>query len=282
MTPQPLPEVREAEASTEIRAIYDDIKTATGIPQVNLIFRHLALEPAVLEWAWSTIGPLYRSGAIAEGAVQLERRLGARPLPPVWQGMAESEARKVRAVLAFYNRGNPANLIGLTTLVSVARSPTTDDAPSSAGDRLSSQSASSPLEDEAEPVPPFPRREDLPPEAARLARELAARQSGAEMGVTPSLYLHIALWPDVMRNAYDRVLPMVTAAGWPHEVKWVIGIARELADGLAGQLIVPAQKPPEDVLQPYIRTIQGFVTGPIPEMVLIGRALAGRGAESAA
>ena len=34
-------EIRESEASPDIAALYADIRQATALPQVNLIFRHL-------------------------------------------------------------------------------------------------------------------------------------------------------------------------------------------------------------------------------------------------
>ncbi|MGI9408555.1 MAG: hypothetical protein ACR2OV_00675, partial [Hyphomicrobiaceae bacterium] len=53
-----LAELREADAPAAIVAIYEDIKRATGIPQVNLIFRHLATVPGMLAWTWDLLGPL--------------------------------------------------------------------------------------------------------------------------------------------------------------------------------------------------------------------------------
>ena len=53
-------EIRETDASPHVAALYADIKAATGTPQVNLIFRHLATFPGVLDWAWAVLGPAYR------------------------------------------------------------------------------------------------------------------------------------------------------------------------------------------------------------------------------
>ena len=47
--------MREEEAPAEIARIFADIKRASGTPMVNLIFRHLAIIPGGLEWAWSCI-----------------------------------------------------------------------------------------------------------------------------------------------------------------------------------------------------------------------------------
>ncbi|MEO1711338.1 MAG: hypothetical protein AAFR70_13830, partial [Pseudomonadota bacterium] len=55
-----LPEVREADADAETREIYAEIRAASRLGQVNLIWRHLAIDIAVLRWVWGVLGPEYR------------------------------------------------------------------------------------------------------------------------------------------------------------------------------------------------------------------------------
>ena len=52
----------------DIAAIYTDIRATLGVPVVNLIWRHLAVFPDGLPWAWESLKPLYASGAIAAEA----------------------------------------------------------------------------------------------------------------------------------------------------------------------------------------------------------------------
>jgi hypothetical protein len=273
---QKLPEVREENASAAVRAIYADIKQATGIPYVNLIFRHLALHPEVLAWAWDAVGPLYRDGQIASAVARLEVALPTPNDPaaePIWSEFAEGDAEQIKAVLAFYNRGNPANLVGLTTLVAAARGQsTTAPAPSEA--------APAPAREPDEGVaririPPLPLPEQIDPEALALARELAARQGGAEIGVVPSLYLHISLWPDAMAAAHRLALPAVSAVDWPQRVQGTIAAAKVQASELAAAVRVVDARPPAEILDGYIKTVDKFTKASIPEMVLIGRILAG-------
>jgi hypothetical protein len=44
-------EIREAHASPAIAAIYAKIRHGSGLPLVNLIWRHFAALPGVLPWA---------------------------------------------------------------------------------------------------------------------------------------------------------------------------------------------------------------------------------------
>jgi hypothetical protein len=44
-------EIRQQYATPEIAAIYADIKTVSGPPFVNLIWRRFATSPGILSWA---------------------------------------------------------------------------------------------------------------------------------------------------------------------------------------------------------------------------------------
>ncbi len=55
-----LPELREADAPPAIAAIYAALRDATGVPQVNLIWRHAATLPGVLDWLWAQARPRWR------------------------------------------------------------------------------------------------------------------------------------------------------------------------------------------------------------------------------
>ena len=51
----PVPSIREADATGDIAVLYDDIRATLGVPVVNLIWRHLAVLPGGLSWAWATL-----------------------------------------------------------------------------------------------------------------------------------------------------------------------------------------------------------------------------------
>ncbi len=270
--PPRLREVREEDASPEVRALYDDIRRATGTPGVNLILRHLALEPAVLDWCWRTIGPAYRDGRIAAAAARMHDGLSVPRHPPVWQAAGADEAEAIRAVLAFYDRGNSSNLIGLTTLLRVARSP-------AGAARAAAASAEPPTGSDRvpapAPVPSLPRQDAIPPEIMALITDLADRQGTAEFGVLPSLWLHLSLWPRAMRRAHETIVPILASPEWPRSVEALLATAGALADELAETLEAPSPAPPDGMLQGYLDTVDRFVRTPIPQMVLVGRILSG-------
>ena len=49
-------EVREPDAPPEVARIYQEIREATGLPFVNLAWRHMAAFPGVLPWVWGIVG----------------------------------------------------------------------------------------------------------------------------------------------------------------------------------------------------------------------------------
>lgn len=266
-------ELREENAPPGIRAIYNDIREATGVPQVNLIFRHLALDEAVLEWAWRTIAPLYRDGRVAAAAARLGADLPLRS-PPVWEAAPEAEAPAIRAVLATYDRGNSWNLIGLSALLRVAGRGA---APPAVRQRAA---PTAPAADAGTlpPVRPLPRPGEIPPELMALVEDLAARQGTAAFGVLPSLYLHLTHWPECVRQAHAIVQPLLGTPEWPSALERLLADADTLASELAGTIAAAGDRPAENVLAGYLETVRRFVGTVIPQMVLVGRVLAGGGA----
>ncbi len=244
---------------------------STGIPQVNLIWRHLALWPAVLEWAWETVGPAYRSGAVAAAAERLEAELTAPGLAPLAEAVPGPQAAEVERVLAIYNRGNASNLIGLTALLQVAER---------SGARQAARAAPVPTpmagrrQPASAPVPPLPRREDVAPETLALIDELAQRQGSAARGVTPSLWLHLAHWPDAVLRAHETIAPLLGTPDWQGRVERLLETAGLAAGEVAAGLRAPT-RPPDAVLLPRLAIVRQFVGTTIPQMLLAGHMLAG-------
>lgn len=269
-----LSEIRESEAPEAITALYDDIKTATGIPQVNLIWRHLATRPEMLAWAWDTVRPVYLDGRLDAAVSELDISLDGWDTQPIWTNLDAADSAVLQEVLAFYNRGNAANLVGLTTLVRAAGATLPPRPPGESAPQRSESLQSESLAREVE-IPPLPKPDAIAPQVLELVQDLAGRQGGASLGVTPSLYLHLTLWPDAMTAAHDRIKPLLATPEWQRRFDRVVASAGAAGDRLAATLDSAVTAPPEAVRAPFIRTIERFVTATIPEMVLIGRLLAG-------
>lgn len=53
-----------ADASPEVRAVYDEIKTARGVPDVNNFWKYLANDPAGLRRTWDGLRQVMAPGAL--------------------------------------------------------------------------------------------------------------------------------------------------------------------------------------------------------------------------
>ena len=94
-----LPEVREADASPEIAAIYADIKESAALPQVNLIFRYFATKEGALEWIWPSLRPLYRSTELAEAVHLLTQSIERPGLSPLMAALTGDELAACKRVI---------------------------------------------------------------------------------------------------------------------------------------------------------------------------------------
>ena len=108
------PEIPEAAAESVIAALYDDIRSVTASPGVNLIYRHLATQPGALEWIWSVLRPLFLEQAIQTSAADILKpaRDALETIKPD-RDIPEAIRRPARAVLSFYLTNNPRNLLAL-------------------------------------------------------------------------------------------------------------------------------------------------------------------------
>jgi len=59
--PQP---VEYANASAEVRAVYDDIKASRNLPDVNNFWKYLANEPKTLRRTWESVREVMAPGAL--------------------------------------------------------------------------------------------------------------------------------------------------------------------------------------------------------------------------
>ena len=58
------PPIDYADASPEVRAVYDDIKQTRGVPDVNNFWKYLARAPATLKRTWQSIKEIMAPGAL--------------------------------------------------------------------------------------------------------------------------------------------------------------------------------------------------------------------------
>lgn len=263
-----LPEVREADASPEIAAIYADIKESAALPQVNLIFRYFATKEGALEWIWPSLRPLYRSAELAEAVHLLTQSIERPGLSPLMAALTGDELAACKRVIDSYNSGNPQNLIALTALVRALDRSVGSVATQSLTPRNTKQAPEGAIA-----FPMLPRRDELDPTLLARVEKMAARHPGAP-GVVPSMYLHLALWPSALEAADIYLQPMIESPGWAPLVASVIEQAEQIAAHCAPSIELAPEAPDAAVLDEVAGTIKMFIRQTIPELITVGRLLA--------
>jgi hypothetical protein len=263
-----LAEIRESEAPPEIAALYDSIRHVTGLPVVNLVYRHMATLPGVLSWTWEIVRPVLRSGQADEAL----RRIGAalrlpdsRKLSETLRALelGEADRQDVTAILDVYDRGNLLNLVNLNAVrVLLDRRDPAGAAPS----REPTGRAARPR---LGPVPPLPNPAELSDEADGPVRALAALHGA---GVIPSLYLHLAHWPQLLAAALGPIHDLAARG----ELERARSDLQRLAIGEALELarcMRPDRPVPADQVEPLRRALEIFAGRLIGEMAVVGRML---------
>jgi hypothetical protein len=271
-----LPELEEQAAPPEIAAHYAEIKASQAVPQVALIYRHIATIPGALPWAWRVLGPAMRAGDIPRATpalishAELPRILpfGADTLSALDVGPVAHTA--ILYILASYNTANANNLIAarvLRGLLNFDAAQGEDDVatapPTLQGQRLPA-------------LPILIGRDDM---GADLWQALAALRSPSGMAdnpIVPSLYRHLAHWPAFLKEAAVRLRPpfeggeiercaqAVDQAAAPLVEKFATALAPN--DGTVG-------RPTGDERKTLVTTLGAFVET-IPELIVAGTVLA--------
>jgi hypothetical protein len=262
----PVPAVPEAAASGRVAAIFAELREATGMPIVNLVWRHLATEPGALEWTWAALGPLYRSGAVLGEAMHLHERMVLPAVAP-WPraalraaGIDAGAEATIAAVLASYDRGNSVNLLAFTALLAHL-----DGRPAASSPRI----AGPPSPGRA--LPPLVDLERADPFAADLALRLNRLGQPAQGPILASLYRHLAHWPGYLALAWTLLEPLDRRG----ELAAAVAATRAAAAAGAGALLpaIPAV-PATAADRAFARgALELFLGHGIARMTTIGRIL---------
>ncbi len=245
------PQIPEFGAPPEVAAIYDDLRAVSGVPTVNLIWRHFAALPGVLPWAWAAARPVMASAQLAAAR---QAMAGSVALPPL--GPMAAPAAAV-AVVDGYVRGNLTNLLTLTALrlwLEGARPPA----------ELTPAQAQPP----AAPLGKLPSLSDLPAPLAAQVQALADRHDGAAGTVIPSLYLALAPWPAVIAGLPDVLVALYDPATL--RAARAATVARAQTAALA---LLPDPPPPPGAVAQMRPALTRFTTLLIPDMVPVCLAL---------
>jgi len=255
-----MPEVPERTASGEIAAIYHDLRTTLGIPNVNLVFRHMATVPDCLPWAWHCLGPLYKTARIQQAGIQiatLGRNAASVPKDASF-GVSNTLAA---ATLDSYIRANPINMLGLAILENALEAPG-DDAPSappSASTRLTPIDQILPMQDLA----------TAPAATMQRLRDLARVLHDEDRPVVPSLFRHFAAWPEAIQAIENVIAQLLHADRLNNIATTMVSRSRQIAASIS-----PSQPHrPTPAIKQTIRALGDLFPKNMAKMTVVALAL---------
>jgi hypothetical protein len=263
----PVPTISEAHATGEIGDLYADIRATLGVPVVNLIWRHLAILPGGLAWAWQAVRPLYATGTIAAEAADLRGALDLPDLPGLPPavldvlGLGAADQSAIRTVLDSYDRSNAMNMVALSTLLLRL-----DRVEATGGEhRVGDQSENG----VAGQLPKLLDLDEMAPATMNLVEALnmlGERDAGRIMA---SMYRHLAHWPQFLGLFWTLIAPIEADGRLGLVIAANLSACRNRAHRLTAGLGAPAVELPAESRAAVRQAIDDFVTHPIAKMVVI-------------
>lgn len=254
-----LAEIPESEATGRIAEIYRAILDATGLPSTNLVWRHMACHPGVLEWAYDALEGAFTGGAFRVLGAEIASSVPPPAMSPVAAdgGLDRAALEAAASVMAFYNRANPINLVALSALRRVLAGET-------------SEAAFDPPVPADDPLPPLPDvARNVDSETAARMESLARAVNDAESALMPTALRHLANWPGTIVALHERVEDLVASGALTADA----GMLRQrAADGAARiPLAAPASGRPSEATRHALETTIDLFVTPISRMIVIGR-----------
>ena len=261
----PVETITEADAAGEIADLYAEIRSGLGVPVVNLIWRHLAVIPGGLSWAWHSVKPLYDSGAIASEAATLRqgisinpgRGLSANAIDVI--GLSPEDTGRINMVLDSYERSNAMNLLSLSALYAKLDG------------RQKAATASAAQSDPGEPVqgqmPKLLSLDEMTAETRQIV--LALNEFGARTAIMPSMYRHLAHWPGFLALLHVYLATIHADGRLEAMTQQILSDAATKADHLAAALAEPEIALSAESEGRVRHALETFIDGPLVKMVAI-------------
>jgi hypothetical protein len=249
-----LPEVPEAEAQGTVGELYQDIRAVLGLPLVNLVYRHLAVEPGRLEQAWRELRPNLTDAAVDEGAEELVglARLDGLTISAAAlgaAGVAPADLAAIATTFDAYNHANPRNLIALLALERGAEG--------TGGSRPASRPAGPP---DLLPMADLAR---LDPAIVALLHEMAGPFAArGETTLIPGLLRHFAGKPAMLAIFWTTIEPLARGRSLARRANLVVQRAAALAEALP--------HPVKATTDPATLAVLDRFTWTIPRMIVTG------------
>ena len=284
-----LPELSEQDAGPEVKAIYEEIKACCRVPMVSLIYRHLATHDGLLEWCWRVLAPAMRSGALSRAAGAAATAPLSLALPPLTPegaealGLREMDIAAIAYIASAYNAANPHNAIAvriLMTLLATDEAQGSTAAANDAGDpypQVATATATATATAVYPALPALVQLEDMAPALAENVGRLRVGGDDGSRGIVPTLYRHLAHWPDYLMASSAALEPLFRNGEIEAAAAQVTTAGDAAAARLGAELAAhdrPAGRPTGAEREATLATLAAFAAT-IPEMITVGRLLTG-------
>ena len=202
-----LREIAEAAATGDVALVYEEIRLTYAVPYVSSLFRHLAVYPGLLPWAWGILRPALLSGAVQRLAWQRVDIAELPPLPPLSRevlarlGVDAARLPAIRTVCASFARVSPINLVVAACLARLL------------GEGQSGAEPAAVTLEPADLPPPLPAMPGMVP-AAEMTRETRAVLATFETELAgevfvPGLWRILAHWPGFLGSLSVSFAPLL-------------------------------------------------------------------------
>ncbi|MEX2616699.1 MAG: hypothetical protein WD767_11435 [Alphaproteobacteria bacterium] len=261
----PVATISEAGATGDIAALYADIRATQGVPVVNLIWRHIAVLPGALGWAWEALKPLYESGLIDAEADRLRNDLTLPALPGMSRsvllcaGLRDSDIAQIMMVLQSYERSNAMNMVALSALLARIEGAASASRPAVVTGTVRAAIDGA--------MPPLPGLDDMRPHVRDVV--LALNSVGGRTEILASMYRHLANWPPCLGLIRTLIAPVEADGRIEPVIQCVIAEGIRRGAILAGGLASPASVPDATTQQAIAQALRTFIEGPIGKMIAI-------------
>lgn len=261
----PVPAISEADATGETATLYADIRATLGVPVVNLIWRHLAVIPGALPWAWESLKPLYASGAVTAQAVALRDGLQVPVLlglsGPVLAsaGLSAEDLARIDMIQRSYERSNAMNMIALGALLARL-----ENSPATPGDNPGTPDGAEPVDGE---MPLLLSLDQMAPPVRALVEDI--NRIGGRDEILASMYRHLAHWPAYLALIHTLIAPFAADGRLEPLIQGVISEGRSRSAQVTPGLATPQVKLDESVRGDTVAALSQFINEPIGKMIAI-------------
>lgn len=261
----PVPAITEKDAKGTTASIFSDIRDTLNVEVVNLIWRHLATMPGVLEWVWGSLKPLYQGPAISRAEhvrknLRLPRVVSLSRDSLSAAGIDDPALASIGAILNSYQHTNALALVCFSAFlrrfdgVTAARDTTATLVASDGTIHASTIRVT---------LPRLVPIAEMPPSVAGLVHELNEFGEDSDPALVASMYRHLSHWPSYLALVRTLLAPFHERG----ELRAVVAETRKVGEEIGEELVpyIAASSPAPEV-GPALAAIRRFVDHPIARM----------------